>query len=295
MSSSSAVAYVNVYCPTGIEYLASNSAGMQSCTVYSVNSNAPGNAVITPEVVLQDISEFFKPSSGVQPALPRPIEILGNYIESGFTDALAKQAPSMSVRMNFAATGAASVFSFTLDFQKGLSGKESLLQATVSSGVNTLFSVGVGLGLAALGFSTGPALLTGIGLTLLASAVSQYLSGGKVDNLGDGVYKGLEGLGISIGSFFSHDSLPKGSNLSSNSILFPIVQPCFSPLPFGTYNPIRDLLLGPWQAASENVVNRRDPLILDLDGNGIQTESITGSNVYFDLDSNGFSEHINPV
>ena len=37
--------------------------------------------------------------------------------------------------------------------------------------------------------------------------------------------------------------------------------------------------------------NRRiDPLIFDLDGDGITTVSIDDSNAFFDLDNNGFAE-----
>lgn len=43
------------------------------------------------------------------------------------------------------------------------------------------------------------------------------------------------------------------------------------------------------QAIASNVV-RRDPLILDLDGDGIETTHIDASNAFFDLDVNGFAE-----
>jgi hypothetical protein len=35
---------------------------------------------------------------------------------------------------------------------------------------------------------------------------------------------------------------------------------------------------------------RRDPLVFDLDGNGVQLTSLTGSSVFFDLNGDGFAE-----
>ncbi|RDV07388.1 tandem-95 repeat protein [Sphingorhabdus pulchriflava] len=39
-----------------------------------------------------------------------------------------------------------------------------------------------------------------------------------------------------------------------------------------------------------NSFSNRDPLVLDLDGNGVSMSSLTGSNVFFDLDGDGFAE-----
>ena len=45
-----------------------------------------------------------------------------------------------------------------------------------------------------------------------------------------------------------------------------------------------------FQSATEAVIQRRDPLILDLDGDGIELSDVNGSDTRFDLDANGFAE-----
>ncbi|MCP4410961.1 MAG: hypothetical protein GY808_00070, partial [Gammaproteobacteria bacterium] len=52
-------------------------------------------------------------------------------------------------------------------------------------------------------------------------------------------------------------------------------------------------ILNAWdlfQSATEAVIQRRDPLILDLDGDGIELSDVNGSDTRFDLDANGFAE-----
>jgi Ca2+-binding RTX toxin-like protein len=38
--------------------------------------------------------------------------------------------------------------------------------------------------------------------------------------------------------------------------------------------------------------HKHDPLVIDLDGNGVQFLSLSASSAYFDLDQNGFAEHV---
>ena len=45
-----------------------------------------------------------------------------------------------------------------------------------------------------------------------------------------------------------------------------------------------------YDAARATMPLRIDPLVLDLDGDGLETISVTNSNAHFDLDSNGFAE-----
>jgi|GEM_PF-259753 len=56
-------------------------------------------------------------------------------------------------------------------------------------------------------------------------------------------------------------------------------------------DPIKNLISPLYNSALQNTTNRIDPLILDLDGNGIQTTSLNNSGTYFDLDNNSFAEH----
>ena len=52
------------------------------------------------------------------------------------------------------------------------------------------------------------------------------------------------------------------------------------------FDPMADL----FDSATTAQVPRVDPLILDLDGDGIETTNLVGSTAYFDLDVNGFAE-----
>jgi Ca2+-binding RTX toxin-like protein len=56
---------------------------------------------------------------------------------------------------------------------------------------------------------------------------------------------------------------------------------------------LRDAPDDPWSWVKKlfgDIINPRDPFVLDLDGNGISLTSLTGPQVYFDLDGNGFAE-----
>ncbi|TPI51521.1 calcium-binding protein, partial [Mesorhizobium sp. B3-1-3] len=136
-------------------------------------------------------------------------------------------------------------------------------------------SVGAMLGEAALGgLGAGLDLLVDIAL---ASLVTESVVDGAVIGSVLGPLGGVVG-GLAFGAFFAIYGSRAGDQLARYLDSFP--------------HALNSTDLPDWYAALAALFNPppRDPLVVDLDGDGIELTSLANSNVHFDLDGDGFAE-----
>lgn len=205
---------------------------------------------------------------------------------------------SKFVKLKFISGVGASATSISYDILSGVSHGESYLDATVSAGINYAIGYGVttgveivaGVAITAFTGATAPAWIPVVAGAVIGGAAITYFNAqlaqdthNKDFNFGDAILNALKSIPDIISPHVSQ------SQISQNEIKQALLSTIQTHI--GNDDPIREMLYGPWLAALGGTPTNIDPLILDLDGNGVQTTALTNSGTYFDMDANGYAEH----
>ena len=117
---------------------------------------------------------------------------------------------------------------------------------------------------------------------------------GDVDNDDDGGHHASDGFGLELADptndMAAGDGLAGDGDLNSAAPAYDTVDGSAGEPDIGEVNPIMEGALIAYQTANRSAVILGDPLVLDLDGDGLELINSNVSNAFFDIDDNGFAE-----
>lgn len=207
--------------------------------------------------------------------------------------------------------GVSTLVSFTRDYENG----EPVDQAFISSLGGSVASWGISFGIGVLASGIGTATLPAVALTLGVGLAAGYVGSEFGDFINDTIdqYIFEDQILVEFGENVKSTSLEAWNALKemssdfkalidqgiidiqlkfddwSGSLLDFITSEETNPHSYLLGGNDFDSIMAFYNGASTAQIRRRDPLVLDLDGDGIEIDPL-GSGAHFDLDRNGFAE-----